>query len=74
MLAGHSGLICSIIFHICTNHCLGIYVDLISSIFLILLNTFTQFPFVKLQSSLTVQSKSVGLGVDFIFSPSQVSK
>ena len=30
--------------------------------------------FVKLQSSLTVQSKSVGLGVDFVFPPSQLSK
>ena len=27
---------------------------------------------VKLQSSLTVQSKSVGLGVDFVFPPSQL--
>ena len=26
-------------------------------------------PIVKLQSSLTVQSKSVGLGVDFVFPP-----
>ena len=29
--------------------------------------------FVKLQSSLTVQSKSVGLGVDFVFPPSQLT-
>ena len=29
--------------------------------------------FVKLQSSLTVQSKPVGLGVDFVFPPSQVT-
>ena len=29
--------------------------------------------FVKLQSSLTVQSMSVGLGVDFVFPPSQVT-
>ena len=28
---------------------------------------------VKLQSSLTVQSKSVGLGVDFVFPPSQLT-
>ena len=28
---------------------------------------------VKLQSSLTVQSKSVGLEVDFVFPPSQVT-
>ena len=28
-------------------------------------------PIVKLQSSLTVQSKSVGLGVDFVSPPSQ---
>ena len=30
--------------------------------------------FVKLQSSLTVQSELVGLGVDFVFPPSQQSK
>ena len=32
-----------------------------------------QLFFVKLQTSLTVQSKSVGLGVNFVFPPSQVT-